>query len=740
MIENVPKMLSDPDQKPELLEDGTHLDIKPRFTMGQICEGCGQQIMVVKDYSQRLPLQKGDQFVLRAGQPLCRADFEKEFFLLQQTSLGSECSRVSAVKFRRKLHSPKPCRKVREALAKETGLSVRVVQVWFQNQRAKMKKMEKKQKERESREDGKDGEKEPNKKGRKTKAAALVKEVDSDSDTEFNGDQYPAHSGDSFCGSELSLDDSGGFETVEDLTDAGPGSNGLVPPQQGPVLQICLRGLACLKSHRGYVIMTSLIARLTFYPSVGWTMIMEKLSSRRWYDRIDETVIVGAIPTTSMIPELIEKEGVRGVVSMNEDFELRLFAKEEDWFNAGVKFIQLPTVDMFGVPTKAQLEKGLSFIAGIEKENGSVYVHCKAGRVRSATLVMATPTFESLCCADGDKTGGPIDYLLHVHAIPYNAVSLATSLIGIGGALFQVVAVSGQTKRPRATPGVTRNSSSSRHLSIVQWLAVADLCAALGILIRSAAWLMNATMMLEINWSSQIFCVCISTWIHFFYTATYLWTFFYAIDIMRTLQEKPWLPGLYHGLAWSISAGLTATGISFLYFPNFNCHRGEPNGYLYVLPNYISTYLPVLVVMVANPIIYKIAFGQVEIYVAQTRGIITSEEHRAVDALKWKFFCIILAFYICWLPNLINGILLWTNWPDLPRAGILGLWYLMAVVNPLQAVLNVIVYGKWRNCFTWFSNSLCCLWGKKSEDLNERSLLLESSFTHSINGEGSYMY
>ncbi len=31
---------------------------------------------------------------------------------------------------------------VREALAKETGLSVRVVQVWFQNQRAKMKKMQ----------------------------------------------------------------------------------------------------------------------------------------------------------------------------------------------------------------------------------------------------------------------------------------------------------------------------------------------------------------------------------------------------------------------------------------------------------------------------------------------------------------------------------------------------------------------------------------------------------------------
>ncbi|XP_034737563.1 LIM homeobox transcription factor 1-alpha [Etheostoma cragini] len=45
--------------------------------------------------------------------------------------------------------SSKPCRKVRETLAAETGLSVRVVQVWFQNQRAKMKKMARRQQQQQ---------------------------------------------------------------------------------------------------------------------------------------------------------------------------------------------------------------------------------------------------------------------------------------------------------------------------------------------------------------------------------------------------------------------------------------------------------------------------------------------------------------------------------------------------------------------------------------------------------------
>uniref|UniRef100_A0A8C4QJQ3 LIM homeobox transcription factor 1-alpha n=2 Tax=Eptatretus burgeri TaxID=7764 RepID=A0A8C4QJQ3_EPTBU len=129
------------------------------------------------------PLQKGDEFVLKEGQLLCRPDYERERELLSSASPepsdsvrseDEEASKISlaaagtkgsddkeqkrpkrprtilTTQQRRAFKasfevSSKPCRKVRESLAAETGLSVRVVQVWFQNQRAKMKKLARRQ-------------------------------------------------------------------------------------------------------------------------------------------------------------------------------------------------------------------------------------------------------------------------------------------------------------------------------------------------------------------------------------------------------------------------------------------------------------------------------------------------------------------------------------------------------------------------------------------------------------------
>ncbi|SPP83040.1 blast:Phosphatidylglycerophosphatase and protein-tyrosine phosphatase 1 [Drosophila guanche] len=147
----------------------------------------------------------------------------------------------------------------------------------------------------------------------------------------------------------------------------------------------------------------AMFARVSFYPTLLYNVLMEKASARNWYDRIDDTVILGALPFRNQANDLIEKENMKAVVSMNEDYELMAFSNNtEKWRKLGVEFLQLATTDIFESPNQEKLFRGVEFInqflplskriSGLGStqtpENvGSVYVHCKAGRTRSATLV-----------------------------------------------------------------------------------------------------------------------------------------------------------------------------------------------------------------------------------------------------------------------------------------------------------------------------------------------------------------
>lgn len=71
-----------------------------------------------------------------------------------------------------------------------------------------------------------------------------------------------------------------------------------------------------------------MFARVTFYPTLFYNVLMERVSSRRWYDRIDDHTILGALPFRNMTQHLIEKENVKAVVSMNEDYELWMFSND----------------------------------------------------------------------------------------------------------------------------------------------------------------------------------------------------------------------------------------------------------------------------------------------------------------------------------------------------------------------------------------------------------------------------
>lgn len=47
-----------------------------------------------------------------------------------------------------------------------------------------------------------------------------------------------------------------------------------------------------------------MFARVTFYPTLFYNVIMEKISPRQWYNRIDDTVILGALPFPNVAKEV----------------------------------------------------------------------------------------------------------------------------------------------------------------------------------------------------------------------------------------------------------------------------------------------------------------------------------------------------------------------------------------------------------------------------------------------------
>ncbi|KAM6160304.1 phosphatidylglycerophosphatase and protein-tyrosine phosphatase 1 [Erethizon dorsatum] len=155
------------------------------------------------------------------------------------------------------------------------------------------------------------------------------------------------------------------------------------------------------------------LARALFYPTLLYTVLRGKLRGpghRDWYHRIDRTVLLGALPLRSMTRKLVQDENVRGVITMNEEYETRFLCNSsKEWKKVGVEQLRLSTVDMTGVPTLVNLHKGVQFALEYQSLGQCVYVHCKAGRSRSATMVAA--------------------YLIQVHNwSPEEAIKVITSI------------------------------------------------------------------------------------------------------------------------------------------------------------------------------------------------------------------------------------------------------------------------------------------------------------------------
>ena len=125
-------------------------------------------------------------------------------------------------------------------------------------------------------------------------------------------------------------------------------------------------------------------AAAVFYPTLAWNFLLARvLHRRRWSDRIDDHVIVGAYPFARDVKQMV-RDGVGAVVNTCEEYA----GPAKQYQSAGIEQLHIPTTD-FTHPTADDVDRAVEFVQRHAAAGRTVYIHCKAGRARSATVALA---------------------------------------------------------------------------------------------------------------------------------------------------------------------------------------------------------------------------------------------------------------------------------------------------------------------------------------------------------------
>ncbi|CAA0842732.1 Putative dual specificity protein phosphatase DSP8 [Striga hermonthica] len=148
-------------------------------------------------------------------------------------------------------------------------------------------------------------------------------------------------------------------------------------------------------------------ARALFYPTLLYNVVRNKIQSEfRWWDKVDEYVLLGAVPFPTDVPRL-KALGVGGVVTLNEPYET--LVPTSLYHDHGIEHLVIPTRDYLFAPSNGDICLAVEFIHDNALCGKTTYVHCKAGRGRSTTIV--------LCYLVKHKQMTPEAALEHVRSI-----------------------------------------------------------------------------------------------------------------------------------------------------------------------------------------------------------------------------------------------------------------------------------------------------------------------------------
>ncbi|KAJ6706112.1 DUAL SPECIFICITY PROTEIN PHOSPHATASE DSP8 ISOFORM X1-RELATED [Salix purpurea] len=126
-------------------------------------------------------------------------------------------------------------------------------------------------------------------------------------------------------------------------------------------------------------------ARALFYPTLLYNVVRNKVQAEfRWWDRVHEFILLGAVPFPSDVP-CLKGLGVGGVITLNEPYET--LVPTSLYHAYGINHLVIPTRDYCFAPSindicqavafiHENVSSGQNYICSLQSWSGTQHNHC----------------------------------------------------------------------------------------------------------------------------------------------------------------------------------------------------------------------------------------------------------------------------------------------------------------------------------------------------------------------------
>ncbi len=146
-------------------------------------------------------------------------------------------------------------------------------------------------------------------------------------------------------------------------------------------------------------VVSKYLARAAFYPTLGWTLLKASWSSSNaMLSQVDERILLGGLPRGRA--EELHRLGVGLVINTCEEWD----GNRDEYKRLGIRQVVIETID-YTAPELEQAEQAVRAMREFldANPNQKIYVHCKAGRGRSATILICFYIAEGLTPLEAQK-------------------------------------------------------------------------------------------------------------------------------------------------------------------------------------------------------------------------------------------------------------------------------------------------------------------------------------------------